>query len=169
VHTFGFLGCNSVGPSYAWATAERAGAAPCDYDLLTAQVRELRGQGILPIVTFQFLEVDQYAPTASQRATFQAVAEAGAVIVSGSQAHWPQGFDFHADGFIHYGLGNLFFDQMQRLEYRQEFLDRHVFYDGRHISTELLTAMLEDSARPRPMTDQERRALLASTFAVSEW
>lgn len=169
VHTFGFLGCNSVGPSYAWATAERAGAAPCDYDLLTAQVRELRAQGILPIVTFQFLEVDQYAPTASQRATFQAVAEAGAVVVSGSQAHWPQGFDFHAGGFIHYGLGNLFFDQMQRLEYRQQFLDRHVFYDGRHVSTELLTAMLEDSARPRPMTDEERRALLASTFAVSEW
>ena len=169
VHTFGFLGCNSVGPPYAWATAERPGAAPCDYDLLTSQVRELRAQGILPIVTFQFLEVDQYAPTASQRATFQAVSEAGAVVVSGSQAHWPQGFDFHAGGFIHYGLGNLFFDQMQRLEYRQEFLDRHVFYDGRHISTELLTAMLEDSARPRPMTDQERRALLASTFAVSEW
>jgi len=169
VHTFGFLGCNSVGPSYAWATAERPGAAPCDYDLLTAQVRELRTQGIIPIVTFQYLEVDQYAPTASQRASFQAVAEAGAAIVSGSQAHWPQGFGFHQGGFIHYGLGNLFFDQMQRLEYRQEFLDRHVFYDGRHVSTELLTAMLEDSARPRPMTDEERRALLTATFAVSEW
>jgi len=169
VHTFGFLGCNAVGPSYAWATAERPGAAPCDYDLLAAQVRELRTEGIIPIVTFQYLEVDQYAPTASQRAAFRAVAEAGAVIVSGSQAHWPQGFDFYAGGFIHYGLGNLFFDQMQRLEYRQEFLDRHVFYDGRHISTELLTAMLEDSARPRPMTDEERRVLLTSIFAVSEW
>lgn len=167
VHTFGFLGCNAVGPSYAWATAERPGAAPCDYDLLAARVRDLRERGIIPIVTFQYLEVDQYAPTTSQRGSFRAVAEAGAVIVSGSQAHWPQGFDFHQEAFIHYGLGNLFFDQMQRLEYRQEFLDRHVFYDGRHISTELLTAMLEDSARPRPMTAEERRALLEATFAVS--
>jgi poly-gamma-glutamate synthesis protein (capsule biosynthesis protein) len=58
---------------------------------------------------------------------------------------------------------------MQRLEYRQGFLDRHVFYAGRHISTELLTAMLEDYARPRPMTAEERRVLLASTFAVSGW
>ncbi|MFO7740712.1 MAG: CapA family protein [Anaerolineae bacterium] len=169
VHTFGFVGCNSVGPAYAWATAERPGAASCDYDLLTTQIRRLREEGVIPIVTFQYLEVDQYAPTMSQQADFRAVAEAGAAIVSGSQAHWPQGFDFHADAFIHYGLGNLFFDQMQRLEYRQEFLDRHVFYDGRHISTELLTAMLEDYARPRPMTADERRELLGATFAVSGW
>jgi poly-gamma-glutamate synthesis protein (capsule biosynthesis protein) len=169
VHTFGFVGCNAVGPAYAWATAERPGAAPCDYDLLGAQVRGMRERGVIPIVTFQYLEIDQYAPTASQQADFRAMAEAGAAIVSGSQAHWPQGFDFHGDTFIHYGLGNLFFDQMQRLEYRQEFLDRHVFYDGRHISTELLTAILEDYARPRPMTVEERRALLQATFAVSKW
>ncbi len=168
-HTFGFLGCNPVGPSYVWATAERPGAAPCDLERMAAQVRALREEGTIPIVTFQHLEVDQYAPTARQQADFRALAEAGAVIVSGSQAHWPQGFDFHNGALIHYGLGNLFFDQMQRLEYRQEFLDRHVFYDGRHISTELLTAMLEDYARPRPMTVEERRALLEATFAVSGW
>jgi len=169
LHTFGFLGCNPVGPAYAWATAERPGAASCDYDLLVAQVSDLRERGVIPIVTFQYLESDRYAPLVRQQADFRAVAEAGAAIVSGSQAHWPQGFDFHAGSFIHYGLGNLFFDQMQRLEYRQEFLDRHVFYDGRHISTELMTAMLEDYARPRPMTSEERRALLEATFAVSAW
>jgi poly-gamma-glutamate synthesis protein (capsule biosynthesis protein) len=169
VHTFGFLGCNPVGPAYVWATDERPGAAACDYDHLTAQVRDMRGRGVIPIVTFQHWEFNQYAPTAKQQADFRAIAEAGAAIVSGSQAHWPQGFDFHAGAFIHYGLGNLFFDQMQRLEYRQEFLDRHVFYDGRHISTEPLTAMLEDYARPRPMTAEERRALLEATFAVSSW
>jgi hypothetical protein len=169
VHTFGFVGCNPVGPTYAWASDERPGAAPCDYDLLAAQVRDMRARGVIPIATLQYWEFNQYAPTSQQKADFRAIADAGAAIVSGSQAHWPQGFDFHADAFIHYGLGNLFFDQMQQLAYRQEFLDRHVFYDGRHISTELLTAMLEDYARPRPMTAEERRALLASTFAVSEW
>jgi poly-gamma-glutamate synthesis protein (capsule biosynthesis protein) len=168
-HTFAFLGCNPIGPAYAWAAAESPGAAPCDYDLLSNQVRDLREAGLIPIVTLQYWEFNQYAPTESQRADFRAIAEAGAVIVSGSQAHWPQGFDFHAGAFIHYGLGNLFFDQMQRVEYRQEFLDRHVFYDGQHISTELLTAMLEDYARPRPMTVDERRGLLETTFAVSGW
>jgi len=169
VHTFGFIGCNVAGPASDWATAELPGSAPCDYDLLYDQIRQLREQSIIPIVTLQYWEFDQYEPTPQQRTDFRALAEAGAVIVSGSQAHQPQGFDFHAGAFIHYGLGNLFFDQMQSLEYRQEFVDRHVFYDGRHISTEVLTAILEDYARPRPMTPQEREALLSTAFAASGW
>jgi poly-gamma-glutamate synthesis protein (capsule biosynthesis protein) len=52
---------------------------------------------------------------------------------------------------------------------RREFLDRHVFYDGRYISTELLTALLEDYSRPRPMTPQERAAFLAEYFSISGW
>jgi poly-gamma-glutamate synthesis protein (capsule biosynthesis protein) len=168
-HTFAFLGCNPAGPRSDWATETQPGAAPCDYELLYAQIGELRDQDILPIVTLQYLEFYQYEPTPQQRADFRALAEAGAVIVSGSQAHQPQGFDFHAGSFIHYGLGNLFFDQMQSLETRQEFVDWHVFYDGRHISTELLTALLEDYARPRPMTPEEREELLKATFAASGW
>ncbi len=169
VHTFGFVGCNPVGPPAAWATETRPGAAPCDLNLMASQIQDMRAEGIIPIVTFQHWEVDQYQPVSSLIADFRAVAEAGAAIVSGSQAHWPQGFDFHAGAFIHYGLGNLFFDQVHGIGYRQTFLDRHVFYDGRHVSTELLTAMIEDYARPRPMTLEERRELLRSTFAVSEW
>jgi hypothetical protein len=173
VHTFGFVGCNPAGPPADWATEELAGSAPCNYGALDEQlgpkIRQLREQGIVPIVTLQYLETDQYEPTSLQRAEFRALAEAGAAIVSGSQAHWPQGFDFQSGVFIHYGLGNLFFDQMQRLEYRQEFLDRHVFYDGRHISTEVLTAMLEDYSRPRPMEPEEREAFLTTTFAASGW
>ena len=164
-----FLGCNPVGPAYVWAEPERAGAAPCDYELLYSQIAELRSQGILPIVTLQYWELDRYDPTPQQVADFQALVDAGAAIVSGSHAHHVQGFGFHGDGFIHYGVGNLFFDQMQMLGYMQEFIDRHVFYGGRHVSTELLTAMLEDWSRPRPMTEQERLGLLQTVFAVSTW
>ncbi len=169
VHTFGFIGCNPVNVLNEWATADRPGAAPCDFDLIAVQIQDMREQGVIPIVTFQHWEYDRYQPHPNLITDFRAVAEAGAAIVSGSQAHWPQGFDFHAGAFIHYGLGNLFFDQVHGIGYRQTFLDRHVFYDGRHISTELLTAMIEDYARPRPMTLEERRALLQATFAVSEW
>jgi len=169
VHTFGFVGCNPAGPHSDWATEDLPGTAPCDYDLLYAQISQMREQSIIPIVTLQYWEFYQYEPTPQQRAEFRALAEAGAVIVSGSQAHQPQGFDFHAGAFIHYGLGNLFFDQMWSLETRQEFVDRHVFYDGRHISTEVLTAMLEDYARPRPMTPEEREELLRAAFAASGW
>ena len=39
-------------------------------------------------------------------------ADAGAVIVSGSQSHVPLQMEFYKGAFIHYGLGNLFFGQM---------------------------------------------------------
>jgi poly-gamma-glutamate synthesis protein (capsule biosynthesis protein) len=108
-------------------------------------------------------------PLQNQIESFRGAAEAGAVIVNGSQAHRPQTMEFYAGSFIHYGLGNLFFDQMHSLPLRQEFLDRHVFYAGRHISIELLTALLEDYAQPRPMNPQERAELLAEIFEVSGW
>ena len=172
-HTFGFVGCNPAGPAEDWATEDRAGSAPCNFgalsDQLGPQIQQLREQGAIPIVTLQYLENPTYEPTGLQRQEFRALSAAGAVIVSGSQAHQPQSFDFVDGAFIHYGLGNLFFDQMQALEYRQEFLDRHIFYNGRHISTELLTAMLEDYARPRPMTAEEREVFLTTVFAASGW
>lgn len=164
-----FIGCNYAGPPNAWATEERPGSAPCDLDRLLTQVTELRAQGYIPIFTFQWHEYYTPRPVEQQRDLFRQAAQAGAVIVNGSQAHQPQAMEFYEDGFIHYGLGNLFFDQLWRLEVRQEFLDRHVFYDGRHISTELLTAMLEDWAQPRPMLPQEREVFLGDIFEASGW
>jgi poly-gamma-glutamate synthesis protein (capsule biosynthesis protein) len=169
VHTFAFLGCNPAGPRSAWATETSAGSAPCDYEAMMRSIGHLRQQGIIPIVTLQYREAYQYEPLPAQRLDFGSLARAGATIVSGSQAHQPQGFAFEHNAFIHYGLGNLFFDQMWSLETRQEFIDRHVFYDGRHISTEILTAILEDYARPRPMTGPERERLLRAAFAASGW
>ncbi len=166
---FAFIGCNPVGPDYAWATAEQPGAAPCDYDYMHNELSRLADQGVLSIATFQYWEEYQYEPTPQGRVDFRGMVDAGAAIVSGSQAHQPQSFEFYQGGFIHYGLGNLFFDQMDSLETRQEFVDRHVIYKGRHISTELLTYMLEDWAQPRPMTAEERRAFLSTIFQASGW
>jgi len=162
-----FLGCNQIGPKYAWAGDEKPGAAPCDWERLGEELRILTEEGYLPIFTFQWAELS--APSPAQKDAFREAVQAGAVITSGSQAHQPLGFAFHHGGFIHFGLGNLFFDQMQTDEMRQEFIDRHVFYGGRHISTELLTAMLENYAQPRPMSLAERSALLERIFADSGW
>lgn len=164
-----FLGCNPAGPPYAWATASSPGATPCDEDVLFAELGELRSEGYLPVFTFQWAESERPMPLPNQVAAFRRAIDAGAVVVSGSQAHRPQTYEFYNDGFIHYGLGNLFFDQMQALQLRQELIDRHVFYNGRHINTEVLTALLEDYAQPRPMTPEERAALLAEIFAASGW
>lgn len=166
-----FIGCNPSGPEMVWATELFGGVAQCDFEWMQEEIRRLRREGYLPIATMQYFEYYTPDPRPWQVEDFQGLAEAGAVIVSGSQAHKPQAFDFYGSHFIHYGVGNLFFDQMDIpvVGTRQEFLDRHVIYDGRHISTELLTAMLEDYARPRPMTLEERQALLREMFVESKW
>ncbi len=174
-----FLGCNAGEPPQPLATTYTPGANPCDYTQLATQIGQLRSQGYLPIVTFQYKE--GYSPTVMpwQQNDFRKAADAGAVIVSGSQAHAPLQMEFYKETFIHYGLGNFFFGQMgnqppnpgmpPQPAQRYEFIDRHVFYDGRYISTELLTAMLEDYARPRPMLPEERAGILSAYFGYSGW
>jgi len=164
-----FIGCNPVGPEFAWATADRPGAAPCDFEYMHAELARLKSEVDVPIATWQYWEFYQYEPTPQQRAEFRGMVNAGAVIVSGSQAHHPQAIEFYKGGFIHYGLGNLFFDQMWSMGTRQEVVDRHVIYEGRHISTELRTFMLEDYSQPRPMTTGERHQLLSAIFEASGW
>ncbi len=174
-----FIGCNAGEPPQPLATTYTPGANPCDYTQLTAEIGQVHSQGYLPIVTFQYKE--GYSPMVMpwQSNDFRKAAAAGAVIVSGSQAHAPLEMEFYQGAFIHYGLGNLFFGQMgnqppnpgmsPQPAQRYEFIDRHVIYDGRYISTELLTAMLEDYARPRPMTADERAAFLTAYFGYSGW
>ncbi len=168
---FAFIGCNPVGPDYAWAREDDwPGAAPCDFDYMTKQISELRGAGYLPIATFQYQEYYSPEIRPQQGYDFRLMADAGAVIVSGSQAHFSQAKEFYNGVFIDYGLGNLFFDQMHTADgTRNEFLDRHIFYDGRYLGVELLTALLEDYARPRPMTPAERTEFLTYIFDASGW
>ncbi|MHB1296828.1 MAG: CapA family protein [Anaerolineae bacterium] len=168
-NTLSFIGCNPVGPTYAWATEDAPGAAPCDFGYSHAQLSALSQEVDVPIATWQYWEFYEYAPTPQQQEDFRGMVDAGARIVSGSQSHHPQAIEFYNDGFIHYGLGNLFFDQMWSEGTRQEMVDRHVIYDGKHISTELLTYMLENFAQPRPMTTAERNQLLTSVFTASGW
>ena len=115
-------------------------------------IRQLRDEGYLPIVTFQYFEIYTPGPSDHQERNFRAAVDAGAVIVSGSQAHFPQYMEFYNDAFIHYGLGNLFFDQMDiPVPARGANLSTGMsFTTGGYIQTELLTALLEDYARPRP-------------------
>jgi poly-gamma-glutamate synthesis protein (capsule biosynthesis protein) len=165
-----FLGCSPAGPQDVWATPASPGSAPCDFTKLEESIRELRQQGYLPVVTFQHVETDGYAPAVAQgKPDFRRMAAAGAAIVSGSQSHYAQTMTFVNDSFVHYGLGNLFFDQMKPEEIRAGFIDRHVFYDGRYLGVELLTSKLEDYALQRPMNAEERARFLETIFSLCNW
>ena len=169
-----FIGCNPVDLGRPpVATETKPGAAPCSHNFLVNTIRDLDELGYVVIATFQHQEY--YSPEArpDQLEDFHRVADAGATIVSGSQAHYAQVMEFYGDSFIHYGLGNLFFDQMGDVPYapgiRREFIDRYIIYNGKLISVELLTTMLEDYSRPRPMTPGERASFLNEYFFYSGW
>jgi poly-gamma-glutamate synthesis protein (capsule biosynthesis protein) len=164
-----FVGCDYPGPPKDWATATTPGSLPCNLDQMAEEIVRLRAQGYLPIMTFQYQEYYQPNPTYEEEADFRRMAEDGAVIVSGSQGHEPAAMEILNGAFIHYGLGNLFFDQMFSLPTRELFIDRHVFYNGKYIDTELLTFINEDFAQPRPMTALERTQFLEKIFKVAGW
>ncbi|NLE82975.1 MAG: hypothetical protein GX603_00475, partial [Chloroflexi bacterium] len=164
-----FVGCNSYGPVMAWATEDSSGSAPCqNWEWIKQTIAELKLEGYLPIVTLQYQE--EYLQTATDVAIrdFRPLAEAGAVIVNGSQSHVSKPLEFYSDALIHYGLGNLFFDQVDFYITYDGFIQKHFFYQGRHINTQLLTITLEDTALPRFMTPEERAEFLQIIFSASE-
>ena len=161
-----FIGCNVTGPDNNWATSNRPGASKCDMKFLTEQIRNFRQQGILPIVTFQDYEFEDFDPVKLVRDDFWAAAEAGAVIVSGSQAHFPQGIDEVNGAFIHYGLGNLFFDQMATW-LRKATIDFHYFYDGRYVNTTIVPIINENYGQPRLMDQDEANRFLNTIYQHS--
>ena len=163
-----FIGCNNVGPYSAFAGTSKPGATPCgDLKWMVQEIQQLRSESYLPIATFQYAEDYTAYPTSQMVRDFELLADAGAIIVNGSQAHTPKLMTFYNGTFLHFGLGNLFFDQMDMLETRQEFIDRLIFYDGKLVSVELLTAMLEEYARPRPMVESERETFLTRIFSAA--
>jgi poly-gamma-glutamate synthesis protein (capsule biosynthesis protein) len=172
-----FIGCNAPGPDYAWATDSQGGAAPCgDYQWMIDEITHLSKEGVVPIATLQYYEDYYNYPETHHIRDFIPLAEAGAAVVNGSQAHRPKGMAFEGDGFIDYGLGNLFFDQMgytingENLQQTSwEVIQRHTIYNGQLLSTELLTAKLVDYAQPRPMTEKERVVFLEELFTASGW
>ena len=165
-----FIGCNAKGGGFAQASAHTPGAVRCDFDWMQTEIRRLSAAGYITIATFQHFEYYTYAAQPNQIRDAKKLTQAGATIVSGSQAHHPQGFEISPGSFVHHGLGNLFFDQYNYSPgTEQALIDRHIFYNGEHISTELLSIIFVDYARARPMTAGERVALLESVFAASGW
>jgi poly-gamma-glutamate synthesis protein (capsule biosynthesis protein) len=167
-----FIGCNGKGGGYATASESQPGAVACDFDWMQKEITRLVENGYQVIATFQHFEYYTYYPQPDQVRDFRALASAGASIVSGSQAHQPQGLEFHKNSFIHYGLGNLFFDQYHfctNYACDDGFIDMHVFYDGEYLGNELITIIFEDYARSRLMNPEERANLLNKVFSASDF
>jgi len=165
-----FIGCNGKGGFYTPSTRGEPGSVDCDFPLISSEIAKLKDEGYLVIMTFQHHEVYSFTPSPYLVVDFEYVADAGADIVSGSQAHQPHGMSFYQDSTIMYGLGNLFFDQLLMGEdTSRALIARHVVYNGKHISTEIFTIYFTDFSRPLYLTGDRRIRLLRQVFAESDW
>ncbi|PJF21965.1 MAG: hypothetical protein CUN56_08420, partial [Phototrophicales bacterium] len=149
------------------------GAAYCDLNWLQEIIPTLAEQTDVLIVTVQYAEYNQHQPIERQIYHFHLLADLGADAVIGTQAHVPQTFEFYTtqdgrDVFIHYGLGNLFFDQQGWAETRF-FMNQLYIYNGQLQSIELFPGIIENRARPRLMTPTERDELMSFMMEESDF
>ncbi len=163
-----FVGCNAKGGGYATASPTYPGAWECDWKVLSEMVSQLREEGYLPIVTFQHQEIYQFDPPDSFKEDFRRMARAGAVIVSGSQAHHPHGIEIYQGAFLQYGLGNLFFDQRGVVVNGDKaFITLHFFYENRHLGFYLVPLQFVDFAKPRILSWAEAQSWMGQVLEVS--
>ncbi|HRW06831.1 MAG TPA: CapA family protein [Caldilineaceae bacterium] len=166
-----FLGANSYGPQFAWATDDEPGSAEFDLNIMSATIRSIKelGRADVVLAELQYQESYDVVPLVDQRQNFNALVRAGADIVTGVQSHVPQAMEFTDGKLILYGLGNLYFDQMWSQTTREGLIVKHTIYQNRHISTQVFTTLLYDYGQPQWTTSEENRAILNRVFGVSYW
>jgi poly-gamma-glutamate synthesis protein (capsule biosynthesis protein) len=165
--TFAFLGYNEPGPAYAFATATQAGAAQLDVDHMKQDIQAAKKIADVVFVDVQWENEDNEFPSQSQVSISQLAIDDGADVVTGSSGHRPEGMAFYNGKTIFYGLGNLFFDQMENLDTRQNVILRHTFYGKRLVSSELIPTLLYDYCQPRPVTGADAQAIYDQVFQAS--
>lgn len=169
-NTVAMLACNDVGPFYALASDARPGAAACG-TWMQPILAELATSADVVVLTVQHIEFEEYLPNDAIRQDFRQWADWGADVVVGTHAHKPQTFEFYNTtrgerAFLHYGLGNLFFDQPFWGNSRF-WMDTLLIYEGRLLTVDLFTGIIDEQARPRPMNAEEQKNFLEFMFVVN--
>ncbi|HZM64456.1 MAG TPA: CapA family protein [Candidatus Saccharimonadales bacterium] len=168
-----FLGYNYADApnSGAVATSSTAGANHFDADKVKADVAAAKQQGNFVIVDIQFWECYSYPngyiefpecdlPIANQKETFRQVADLGADMVIGTQAHQPQTYEIYEGTPIYYGLGNLYFEQTQWPGTERGIILTHYFVDGTLVQTKLSPTVYHSELQTRVLEDADAVKLL---------
>lgn len=162
-----WLACNAIGPVYALVNDDpasnlgrRPGAAFCNKAWLREALPVLGSQNDVVLLTLHFREFSGFEPNERHIQDYQAYAEWGADVVIGTAQHQPMPIDLYQTrrgeiAFIHYGLGNLFFDQ-ELWGQRRFFMDTLYVYDGRLLAVELFPGIIDGRARPRLLKGEDR-------------
>jgi poly-gamma-glutamate synthesis protein (capsule biosynthesis protein) len=165
-NSIALLGCNKVHTTSRTIT-DGPDVGACDLDRMEWQVRDLRRRGIVPIVSIQHEEVYRHVPPDELVDDFRRLAAAGASFVMGSQAHCPHPWEIHRGAYIHYGPGNLFFDQGWAPMW-DAVQDKLYIHAGRLLTVGHAYTRIEEKGRPRHMDAAERAELIARLARAGE-
>jgi poly-gamma-glutamate synthesis protein (capsule biosynthesis protein) len=174
--TIAFVGYNyydTMLGTLALAGTERAGANSYSVEKLRGDIAEAKEKADVVIVTFQFQECWSYPATdviyppcyrpvavPDQEGVFKQAIDFGADIVVGTQAHQPQTYELYGEGVIFYGLGNLYFDQINWIGTRQGLVLSHYFYDGQYIQTKMTPILMNNDFIPEIADEEESKLLM---------
>lgn len=153
-----FLGCNMV-YTVKHALDQGPGVGACNLARMQWQIRDLKRRGFVPIVTVQHDEVYKHDPPPKLVADLRLLAEAGPIYVMGSQAHCPHPWEVHRGAYVHYGPGNLYFDQFWH-PVRDAAHDKLYIQAGKLLAVSHMYTRTEERGRPRLLDDRERGELL---------
>lgn len=168
-----FLGYNFADApgSGAIATASKAGANGYSVDKVKADIASAKTQGEFVIVDVQFWECYAYpdgfvefpecdVPIGQQTEVFRQIADLGADMVVGTQAHQPQTYEMYDGKPIYYGLGNLYFEQTRWPGTERGVILTHYFAGGKLLQTKLSPTVYDKDLQTHLMDDKDAVKLL---------
>ncbi len=168
-----FLGYNYPDSPNGGAIAgeSKAGANSFDFDRIKSDIADAKQKSDFVIVDVQFWECysypdgyvefpECYMPIGQQTEVFRRIVDLGADMVIGSQAHQPQTYEMYEGKPIYYGLGNLYFDQVQWPGTEKGIVLTHYFNKGKLLQTKLSPTVYDEALQTRLMTDSEAVDLL---------
>src|SRR5918995_1159492 len=137
-------------PSYdwAWATRNSPGTAPLLQKMMEQDVRRLRNEVDLVVVSPHW-GVEYTATPEPQQVDFaHAAIDAGADVFVGGHAHWPKGIEMYRGKPIYYGVGNFLLDQSWSEETSTGIFAEVTLYEDEVIQTRPVPFVILDYAQP---------------------
>ncbi len=168
-----FLGYNYPDSPSGGAIAKEssAGANSFDFDKIKSDIASVKQQAGFVIVDVQFWECYAYPagyveypicdlPIANQTETFRKIADLGADMVIGTQAHQPQTYEIYNGKPIYYGLGNLYFEQTQWPGTERGIILTNYFVGSKLVQTKLSPTVYDRDFQTYLMDNADAVSLL---------